>query len=362
MKISDAVKRQIIHDLENMEPHTRLPGRQALCEQYFVSRDTIDRVIAKLCREGYLYTIRNSGTFVADPSITLNINRKLPPETIGVLMPTEGINSSIMVAQGIHDYAEANNLQVVRCITDHDPDKQHSYIRRLILSGISGLLIQPPSVTRSYAETTSLIEQAGIPVMFIFSTFPNMTDSPLVAPNFNQSHNFDFVYERGYRRMGFVSNHGNFSSCNALRVYLAVQARNHAENPLRYAVVENFIEREAFIRKVQALLSMPDRPDVLFCFNDTEAGMVYEAIHRSGLKISDDVGVIGSDNSPVAAEMDPPLTSVDIGSYDIGYTGISWIHQFVHDGIKPHHWLKIIEPKVVDRASCLSPRPACRDK
>ena len=94
MKVFDMVKQQIIRDLEKMEPHTRLPGRQALCDQYFASRDTIDRVIASLKRENYLYTIRNSGTFVADPSISLNISRKLPPGTIGVLMP----ESTIMLA------------------------------------------------------------------------------------------------------------------------------------------------------------------------------------------------------------------------------------------------------------------------
>lgn len=356
MRIFDAVKQQIIRDLEKLEPHTRLPGRQVLCEKYFVSRDTIDRVIGELCREGYLYTIRNSGTFVSDPSITLNISRKLPPHTIGVLMPTEGINSSILVAKGIHDYAKENGLHVVRCVTGHNPEKLHSYIRRLIISGVSGLLIQPPSVVRSYAETTALIEREGLPVMFMFGTFPGMTDHPLVAPNHTQAFKLDFVYERGYRRMGFVSNHGNYASCEALRTYLSFQANHGAEDPLRYAVVEKFLERDVFIEKVQQMLAMPDRPDVLLCFNDTEAGMVYEAVRRSGLRVSDDVGVIGSDNSPIAEQMDPPLTSVDIGCYDIGYTGISWLYRFMVDGHTPYHWLKVIEPWVVDRASCLGPK------
>ena len=41
MKVFDMVIQQIIRDLEKMEPHTRLPGRQALCDQYFASRDTM---------------------------------------------------------------------------------------------------------------------------------------------------------------------------------------------------------------------------------------------------------------------------------------------------------------------------------
>lgn len=357
MKVFDAIKQRIIQDLERMPPHTRLAGRQALCEQYFASRDTIDRVITALCREGYLYTIRNSGTFVADPSISLNISQKLPPETIGVLMPTAGINSSIRVAQGINDYAAENNVHMVHCVTDHNPEKMESYIRRLILSGIAGFLIQPPAVVRSYAEASGTIERAKLPAVFMFEGFPGMTDYPLVTPNSTQGENLEFVFDRGYRRMGYVSNHGNFSRDSSLRVYLSVQAHHGVEDPYRYVLVENYLDRELFIGKVQQLLALPDRPDVIYCFNDTEASMVYEAIYRSNLRVSEDVGVIGSDDSPPAALMDPPLTSVDIGAYDIGHTAMSWIVQCVRTGNMPYQKMKVMQPRLIDRASCLGPRP-----
>ena len=352
MKVFDMVKQQIIRDLEKMEPHTRLPGRQALCDQYFASRDTIDRVIASLKRENYLYTIRNSGTFVADPSISLNISRKLPPGTIGVLMPTSGINSSVHVACGINDYAGAHGLQVVHCITDHNPQKMESYIRRLILSGVSGLLIQPPSIVCSYSEASALIQCASIPVVFMFDAFPNMTDYPLVTVNTSRPENIEFVYDRGYRHMAYVSNHGNFSRDNNLRLYLSVLAHRGIEDSYHHVLVENSLPREAFVHRVQQLLEKPERPDVIYCFNDTEAGMVYEAIRRSGLRISDDIGVIGSDDSPVAAQMDPPLTSVNISAYNIGYVGCNWIAQFVQSGKMPYQKLKLFQPRLVDRASC----------
>lgn len=357
MRIFDTVKQQIIQDLEKMEPHTRLPGRQTLCEQYFVSRDTIDRVITILCREGYLYTIRNSGTFVADPSISLNISRKLPPQTIGVLMPTSGINSSIRVAQGIDDYATEHSLNVIHCITDHNPQKLESYIRRLLLSGVSGLLIQPPSRPSPYVEVSAMIKEAGIPAVFMFSAFPNMTDYPLVGANSFLPETIEFAFERGYRRMAYVSNHGNFSKDSKLHLYLAMLARRGIEDDFRYVLVEEHIPREQFIDKVQReLLERPDRPDVIYCFNDTAAGMVYEAIRRAGLRISDDVGVIGSDDSPIAAQMDPPLTSIDIRAYGIGYTGISWIAQFVRTGTIAQRRLKLYQPQRVERASCMGPK------
>lgn len=352
MKVFDMVKQQLIQDLEKMEPHTRLPGRQTLCEQYFVSRDTIDRVISSLTKENYLYTIRNSGTFVSDPSISLNISRKLPPKTIGVLMPTSGINSSVDVAKGIDDYATSHSLQVVHCITDHNPQKMESYIRRLILSGVSGLLIQPPSIVRSYSEASALVQRAGIPVVFMFEAFPNMTDSPLVSVNISRPENIEFAFDRGYQRMAYVSNHGNFSRDNNLRLYLSVLAHRGIDDCFHYVLVENNLPRDMFVHKVQQLLVKPERPDIIYCFNDTEAAMVYEAIQKSGLRISEDVGVIGSDDSPIAALMNPPLTSINISAYDIGYVGCSWIAQFVQSGKMPYQKLKLFQPKLVERASC----------
>lgn len=357
MKIFDTVKQRIIQDLEQMEPHTRLPGRQALCEQYFVSRDTIDRVITALCREGYLYTIRNSGTFVADPSISLNIRQKLPPRTIGVLMPTAGINSSIRVAQGIDDYAAEHGLNVIRCVTDHNLQKLESYIRRLILSGVSGLLIQQPSIACSYAEASALLERAGLPVVFMFSTFPNMTDHPMVSANISRPENIEFVFDLGYKRLAYVSNHGNFSKDTGLRLYLSALAQRGIHDCYRHVLVENHLPREQFIRKVQQMFAMPEAPDAVYCFNDTEAGMVYEALRRAGLRVSDDVGVIGQDDSPIAAQMDPPLSSIDIGAYGIGYTGMEWIAQIVESGDMPYQKMKLFQPKLVKRASCLGPKP-----
>lgn len=357
MRIFDTVKRQIIRDLEKLEPHTRLQGRQALCDQYFVSRDTIDRVIASLCEEGYLYTIKNSGTFVADPSISLNISCKLPPQTIGVLMPTSGINSSIRVAQGIDDYAAEHNLNMIHCITGHNVQKLESYTRRLLLSGISGLLIQAPSVKCSYEEISEIIRQAGIPTVFMFNTFPSLSNYPLVTVSNVNPDDILFVFDRGYKRMAFASNHGNFNSCTCLRNYLDTLARRGIEDDYRYVLVEEFLPREQFIRMTQQkLLAREDQPDMIYCYNDTEAGMVYEAIKRMGLRISDDVGVIGSDNSPIAAQMDPPLTSIDINAYEIGYTAASWVAQFVLTGNIPRRKLKIFQAKVMDRASCAGPR------
>lgn len=58
------------------------------------------------------------------------------------------------------------------------------------------------------------------------------------------------------------------------------------------------------------LLARPDRPTAVFASNDLQAVGVYQAARAAGLRIPEDVSVIGFDDLPIAALMDPPLTTI----------------------------------------------------
>jgi LacI family transcriptional regulator len=59
-----------------------------------------------------------------------------------------------------------------------------------------------------------------------------------------------------------------------------------------------------------ALLSRPDRPTAIFCFNDRMAIGCYEAARSLGLRIPQDLSIVGFDNEDIAANMDPPLSTM----------------------------------------------------
>ncbi len=72
---------------------------------------------------------------------------------------------------------------------------------------------------------------------------------------------------------------------------------------------------------VEQLLDLPEdrRPTAVFCFNDRMAAGAYTAAHRRGLRIPDDLSIIGYDDQQlIAAELDPPLTTVALPHYDMG--------------------------------------------
>ena len=63
------VKEAILERITRQEPNTRLPSRKKLCDEFLISRTTIDRAISDLLKDGYLYSVAGSGTFVADLTV-----------------------------------------------------------------------------------------------------------------------------------------------------------------------------------------------------------------------------------------------------------------------------------------------------
>jgi LacI family repressor for deo operon, udp, cdd, tsx, nupC, and nupG len=68
-----------------------------------------------------------------------------------------------------------------------------------------------------------------------------------------------------------------------------------------------------------SLLERADRPTALFCFNDRIAMGAYRAIRLRGLRVPDDVSVVGFDNmEQIAPWLDPPLTTMQLPHYEMG--------------------------------------------
>lgn len=73
-------------------------------------------------------------------------------------------------------------------------------------------------------------------------------------------------------------------------------------------------------RAVETLLALPDRPSALFAFNDRMAMGAIKRLRDAGLRVPEDVAVVGFDDIPAAALFDPPLTTVRQPAQEMGAT------------------------------------------
>jgi LacI family transcriptional regulator len=131
---------------------------------------------------------------------------------------------------------------------------------------------------------------------------------------------------RGHRRIGFINNVDPIPAASG-RLEGYRQALTAAGLPFDPALVRaGKSNSDGGRRCAAALLALPERPTALFCFNDLMAMGAYDAIKAQGLRIPEDIAVVGFDNLEIIAEhLHPPLSTVKLPHYKMG----EWAIQFV---------------------------------
>lgn len=129
------------------------------------------------------------------------------------------------------------------------------------------------------------------------------------------------LIDHGHRRIAFVTNITEIPA-TALRLDGYKKALKSAHRPLsRTMVVEDISEVQGGFRAARELLGRPaaERPTALFCFNDRMAMGAYQAAAECGLRIPEDVSIVGFDNQElIAAGLRPGLTTVALPHYQMG--------------------------------------------
>ena len=126
------------------------------------------------------------------------------------------------------------------------------------------------------------------------------------------------LIEKGHRRIGLLA--GNFSPhvyMSRYNAYRDVLTENGCEiDPQLIKTIEPTVEDA--IKCTQKLLALEDRPTALFCTNDTIAIGAMKAIMRAGLRIPEDIAVIGYDDSENSRMIEPELTTVQVDKTAMG--------------------------------------------
>ena len=346
------VKQALLELAEQSRPHSRLPSRKALCDRYQVARSTVDRAVNELLEDGTLYSLKGSGTYVADHG------------TNGLALPHEGVSAAVLlpsilhdtypgILRGIEDEMQLCGASVTLCNTDSDFDKQESYIQRLIRSRVSGI-IMIPTVNEDAGRNqrlSELLRAAQLPVVFCNRRVPGIP-MPLVASNdfFGGFLAASHLIERGYRRIAWLSS----------RPYPVSEARFQGYQAAHWAaglepvealecVVDAVNEPATGEAGMRRLLKL--EPDAVFCFNDRLAFGALDAIKDAGLVCGRDIALMGYDNRPLCEVLRPKLSSVSYNEYENGRLAARMLLESILHPDKKQPALTVTRPRLFVRDS-----------
>lgn len=105
----------------------------------------------------------------------------------------------------------------------------------------------------------------------------------------------------------------------------------------------------------RSLLDRAERPTVIMSVNDYLALGILRGIAQVGLRVPDDISVAGFDNTALASQLTPALTSIDVGGADIGRSAVRLLFERINRPTMPTKTVEL-SPRLVIRDSTEAPR------
>lgn len=182
-------------------------------------------------------------------------------------------------------------------------------------------LQQPPahrpscviSVAQLSAEERAQLTARGVPFVVFDPTTELPRDVPFVgATNWTGGQSATrHLVELGHRRIAMICGPAHILFCRArLAGYRSALEAVGLPVAADLVIHTNYLTRDEGYAAARALLALDPRPTAIFASNDLQAIGAYQAAHEAGLRIPEDLSVVGFDDLPIAAWIDPPLTTV----------------------------------------------------
>lgn len=306
---------------EHYETGQKIPSENELIAQFEVSRNTVRQALGELETEGFIYKIRGSGSYFSGKVHAAREQSYL----IGVLTPIISSYIYPRIIEGIDDVAHKKRYNIVLGNSKGFPEKEQICLDHLLEKHIDGLLIEPAGGVSNLedSKTVRRIKELTIPVVFMDWVInePNVSYVSLddVEGGVRAT---NFLLDAGHRRIACVYPSDHIPGLQRYQGYRkALETSKVKYDPTldKSGTILKWNEPDYIPVLVKELLELAaQRPTAIFFFNDAAALRGYVAIREAGLKIPDDISVIGFDDSEMASLADVPLTSVVHPKYQIG--------------------------------------------
>jgi LacI family transcriptional regulator len=161
----------------------------------------------------------------------------------------------------------------------------------------------------------------------------------------------EYLIGLGHTRIGFIGGHPYLQSATR-RLHGYMDGLREAGIPIDPELIQsgNF-RREKGYECALKLLSLPNPPTAIFAANDNTAIGVMEVAREMGLSIPHDLSLVGFDNMPESAYLNPPLTTVDQSIEEMGFVATEMLISLIEGEILESN-LRKIPTKLIIRDSC----------
>lgn len=267
--------------------------------------------------------------------------------TLGLVVPNVSNPFFAEVARGVEDAAAKKNYAVFMCNTSESSEREERFMGVLIEQLVKGVLITPTSLKPGHIKT---LKQRGISVTLIDAAGKSSSECSVSV---NDVRGGEIAIEHlvglGHSHIAWICGPETIPQAFDRSKGVATAAKLHKVSV--ETIRTPSMKIESGIEAAEKFLTMSPRPTAIFCANDLMAIGVMRTLIAAGVRIPEDVSLVGYDDIDFAHSATVPLTSIAQPAYQLGFTATNLLLSEC-EGIETHaHQDVRFQPELVVRSS-----------
>jgi len=254
------------------------------------------------------------------------------------------------VAKSISDILREDGYYLIISSSEEDPDLEEQEVIQLLARRLDTLII---ASCHSTIDLFFRIERQKVPYVLIDRSFPGLSANfvgvdDVAAGMLATQHLIDI----GCSRIAHIRGPEISPGLQRLEGYKRALGQSGMEIVDEYVITERKSEQgRRGAEAMRELLNLKPRPDGVFCFNDPLATAAMDEALNRGLKIPEDIAVIGCGNLHYDDSLRVPLSSIDQHSRRIGEEAARLVLDILKSKAAPNPETVLLQPTLVARAS-----------
>ncbi len=330
---------------------------QGIAEHLGISKSTVSRALnnhADVNKETKERVLIAANEMNYHPNTIAQNLRKQKSGIIGVIVP-ELVNQFFSKAiKGIREVAEREGYHLLLSHSDENMEREIKSINTFEKARVEGILVSVSNETNNFDHFDN-IKLNDVPVVFFDRVCPGLEHDIVVGDNFDISFKAtQHMIDQGISRILYI--HGPLKLLNFKRRYeghLECIKRNNLNFNRKLFVEANdltWFDHQILIK----VLKGPERPEGIMIYNDYAAMKMLSLLKSLDIKVPDDILLMGFNNEPFAQYADPPITSVNHPSEEMGSVAAEYLISKIK-GLEIEDSSKMVKSELIIRDSTQKP-------
>ncbi|OOF87446.1 HTH-type transcriptional repressor PurR [Rodentibacter ratti] len=280
------------------------------------------RFVAKETEEAVQHAIK---TLKYSPSAVARSLKVNTTKSIGMIVTTSEAPYFAEIIHAVEEHCYRQGYSLFLCNTQNDPEKVKNHLEMLAKKRVDGLLV----MCSEYTQTSlNLLANFSTVPMVVMDWGPNgdtdiIDDNSFTGGYLATKHLIDC----GHKEIGIIA--GELTKTTARTRYEGFEKAMKDAGLIinKNWVMEGYFEPEDGYECMNKILTQTNLPTAVFCCNDVMALGAISAITEKGLRVPDDISIIGYDNIHSSRFYAPPLTTIHQSKSRLGAQAVNLLFE-----------------------------------